>query len=64
MASTPTAPEELEYVRSFKAARMTGISRSQFLAWEREGRLKIFRPSPKMAMIRWKDLVALIEGKA
>jgi predicted site-specific integrase-resolvase len=62
MANTLTAAEELEYVRSFKAAKMTGIRRSQLLAWEREGKLKIFRPSQKMALIRWRDLVALIEG--
>jgi hypothetical protein len=60
---TVPGAEGLEYVRTFKVPKLTGISRTQLLAWERADKLKIFRPSKKMALIRWRDLVALIEGE-
>ena len=54
--------DDIEFIRTYKAVQRTGISLTQLKRYAKEGRIKIHRPSPKVALIRWKELLALIEG--
>ncbi len=50
-----------EYMNVSEAAREFGISRGTIYNWSRQGKLTVYKPSPRMSRVKVADIKRLIE---
>lgn len=59
--TTPALPEQ--FITLPNAARRLGVSYLTAYTWARAGKLPVYRVSPKLFLVDWKEVVALVEAR-